>query len=74
MTKRSKQEIIGELKRLDNEIGIMNEREKLLKSKCKICGNLGCDILSFKYRGPAHSTCIMGRLPLLLEEPEPIPG
>jgi hypothetical protein len=58
VAKKSKEEVIEELKKLDNELGVLNERDKLLKQKCKVCGLTGCDVLSFKHRGPVHTKCI----------------
>ena len=57
--KKTKEEVIAELKKLDNEISVIKERDKLTKCKCKVCNNVGCDIISFNHKGPVHSKCIV---------------
>lgn len=55
---KSKDQIIKELKELDQKLALLNEMDRLCKCKCKICGSRGCDVLSFKHQGPVHSKCL----------------
>jgi hypothetical protein len=55
----TKEEIIKRLGRLHNEIEVVEAQNSLKKRKCKICSELGADILSFEARGPAHQTCLL---------------
>ena len=51
--------MVKKLDRLHEEIEVLETQNKVRRQKCKICGNVGCDVLSFQHKGPVHKACLL---------------
>lgn len=51
------EKMIRDLQKLETEIDVMDTQQKLYGCKCRICGEIGCDVLSLIHKGPVHHRC-----------------
>ncbi len=63
------EKIAARMRQLDEELEVLQTKEKLFKCKCVVCGMKGCDVLSFKHKKPAHNKCL-----ILPQETLPLTG
>lgn len=58
MTKDDRDIMLNQINELKDELEVLEAQNKLYYKKCKICGELGCNILSLKHKGAVHKACL----------------
>jgi len=53
----SEEEIKQQIADIEKDIELLTTQKKIKDSKCAICGNVGCDTISFIHKKPVHSIC-----------------
>jgi hypothetical protein len=56
--KDKEEEVIKDIKALEQELDVLNTQNKLAERKCRICNAKGANLLSFAHKGPVHRLCL----------------
>lgn len=56
-------DVIEEIEKLEEELDIVQNQQKIASINCKICNKNGSDVISYYLKVPVHNNCHIKSLP-----------